>query len=90
MRISGTIRPAITGELSLQRRLASGRWAQVRHRELAGATKYSFKVWRTRKVNRAYRVVVLPVKGAYVKARTRAVLVTRRPARARGHRAAAG
>jgi hypothetical protein len=89
-RISGTIAPAITGELSLQRRLKSGRWTQIKHRALAGATKYAFKVWRARKVNRAYRVVVLPVRGAYVKATTRAVVVSRRPARARGHRAAAG
>jgi hypothetical protein len=89
-RISGTIRPAITGELSLQRRLASGRWVQVRHRALASAKAYAFKVFRARKVNRAYRAVVLPVKGAYVRAKSRAVIVSRRPARARGHRAAAG
>jgi hypothetical protein len=89
-RISGTIRPAVTGELSLQRRLASGRWVQVKHRTLTGAKTYSLKVWRQRKVNRAYRVVVFPVKGAYVKAASRKVVVSRRPARARGHRAAAG
>jgi hypothetical protein len=89
-RISGTIRPAVTGELSLQRRLASGRWVQVKHRTLTGAQAYSFKVWRQRKVDRAYRVVVLPVKGAYVKATSRKVVVSRRPARARSHRAAAG
>jgi hypothetical protein len=89
-RIAGTLRPAITGELSLQRRLASGHWAQVKHRALAAATTFSFKVFRARKVNRAYRVVVLPVKGAYVKATSRKVVVSRRPARARGHRAAAG
>jgi hypothetical protein len=89
-RIAGGITPAITGELSLQRRLASGRWAQVKHKALAGATRYSFKVFRARRVNRAYRVVVLPVRGAYVKASSRAVVVSRRPGRARGHRAAAG
>jgi hypothetical protein len=89
-RIAGTIRPAVTGELSLQRRLASGRWAQVKHRALAAATSYSFKVFRARRVNRAYRVVVLPARGAYVKVASRAVVVSRRPARARGHRAAAG
>ena len=89
-RVSGTLRPAITGELSLQRRLATGRWAQVKHRTLAGAKTFSFKVFRARKVNRAYRVVVLPARGAYVKTKTRKVIVTRRPARAKGHRAAAG
>jgi len=89
-RISGKIRPAISGELSLQRRSASGRWSQIKHRSLTGATSYSLKVLRARKLNRAYRVVVLPARGAYVKATTRKVIVTRRPARARGHRAAAG
>jgi hypothetical protein len=89
-RVAGTIRPAIIGELSLQRRLATGRWAQVRHRTITGAKSFAFKVFRARKVNRAYRVVVLPARGAYVKAATRAVLVSRRPARAKGHRAAAG
>jgi hypothetical protein len=89
-RIAGTIRPAVSGEISLQRRLATGRWAQVKHRALAAATSYSFKVFRARKVNRAYRVVVLPARGAYVKATSRAVVVSRRPARARGNQAAAG
>jgi hypothetical protein len=89
-RISGRIRPAISGELSLQRRSTSGRWSQVKHRSLTGAKSYSLKVFRARKLNRAYRVVVLPARGAYVKATTRKVIVTRRPARARGHRAAAG
>jgi hypothetical protein len=89
-RIAGTIRPAITGELSLQRRLASGRWAQVKHKVLTAGKGYSFKVFRARRVNRAYRVVVLPARGAYVKATSRTVVVSRRPARARGHRAAAG
>jgi hypothetical protein len=89
-RVAGTIRPGITGELSLQRRLASRKWAQVRHRAIAGAERFSFKVFRARKVNRAYRVVVLPVRGAYVKTASRAVIVSRRPARAKGHQAAAG
>jgi hypothetical protein len=88
--IAGTLRPAIIGELSLQRRLATGHWAQIRHRAVNGAKSFSFKVFRARKVNRAYRVVVLPARGAYVKASTRAVLVSRRPARAKGHQAAAG
>lgn len=89
-RISGTLRPAITGELSLQRRLATGRWAQIKHRAITGAKTFSFKVFRARKVTRAYRVVVLPARGAYVKAATRTVFVSRRPARAKGHQAAAG
>jgi hypothetical protein len=89
-RISGTIRPAITGELSLQRRLATGKWAQIKHRALTGAKTFSFKVFRARKVTRAYRVIVLPARGAYVKATTRTVFVSRRPARAKGHQAAAG
>jgi hypothetical protein len=88
-RISGTIAPAITGELSLQRRTAS-RWVQVRQRALVDSKKYSFKVWRARKVTRAYRVVVLPARGAYAKATSRKVFVSPRPGRARGHRAAAG
>jgi hypothetical protein len=89
-RVAGTIRPAITGELSLQRRLATGKWVQVRHRAIAAAKAFSFKVFRARKVNRAYRVVVLPVRGAYAKTATRTVIVSRRPARAKGHQAAAG
>jgi hypothetical protein len=89
-RVSGTLAPAVTGELSLQRRGAHGGWSQVKHRAIAGAKTFSFKVFRARKVNRAYRVVVLPAKGAYVKTTTRAVIVSRRPARAKGHQAAAG
>jgi hypothetical protein len=85
-RVSGTIKPAVTGELSLQRFTAHG-WKQVRRRAIAGATTFGFKVTRVRRVNRAFRVVVLPVRGAYVKATTKSVLVTRRPGRARGHRA---
>ena len=88
--VSGTLRPAVTGELSLQRRLASGKWKQVRHRAITAAKTFSFKVFRARKVTRAYRVVVLPVRGAYVKTATRKVFVSRRPARAKGHQAAAG
>lgn len=87
-RVSGTIKPAVTGELSLQR-FTTGGWAQVRHRAITGATTFSFKVRRVRRVNRAFRVVVLPVRGAYVKATSKSVLITRRPGRARGHRAAA-
>ncbi len=89
-RISGRIRPAITGELSLQRRLATGKWAQIKHRAITGAKTFSFRVFRARKVTRAYRVLVLPARGAYVKAATRTVFVSRRPARAKGHQAAAG
>ena len=88
-RISGAVKPSVSGELSLQR-WGSGRWTQVRHRAITDATSFSFKVWRARKVNRAFRVVVLPVRGAYVRATSRSVLISRRPARARGHRAAAG
>ena len=88
-RVSGTIVPAVTGELSLQCQGPAG-WKQVRHRALTAATTFSFKVFRARKATRAYRVVVLPVRGAYVKATSRKVFVSRRPARARGHRAAAG
>jgi hypothetical protein len=85
------IRPHLTGEVSLQRRLASGRWIQVKRFVLDPATsKYGLQVWRAKRTSRAYRVVVLPVKGAYVKAKSRKVVVTPRPARARAHRAAAG
>jgi hypothetical protein len=87
-RVSGTIKPAVTGELSLQR-YTTGGWKQVRHRAITAATTFSFKVHRVRKVNRAFRVIVLPARGAYVKAKTKSVIVSRRPGRARGHRAAA-
>jgi hypothetical protein len=89
-RVEGTIRPAITGELSLQRRQRSGAWQQVRRRAITDERSFSFTVQRVRKRFRAFRVVVLPVRGAYVKATTRKVVVSPRPARARGHRAAAG
>jgi hypothetical protein len=89
-RVEGTIRPAITGELSLQRRQRSGAWQQVRHRAIASAKTFSFTVERVRKRSRAFRVVVLPVRGAYVKATTGTVFVSPRPARAKGHQAAAG
>jgi hypothetical protein len=88
-RVSGTIKPAVTGELSLQRFTREG-WKQVRHRAITDATTFGFKVTRVRRVNRAFRVVVLPVRGAYVKAKSTSVIVSRRPGRARGHRAAAG
>jgi len=88
-RVSGTIKPAVTGELSLQR-FTTGGWKQVRHLAITGATEFAFKVTRVRRVNRAFRVIVLPARGAYVKAKTRSVVVSRRPGRARGHRAAAG
>jgi hypothetical protein len=88
-RVSGTIKPAVTGELSLQR-WTGAVWKQVRHRAITGATTFGFKVTRARKVNRAFRVVVLPVRGAYVKAKSKSVIVSRRPGRAKGHRAAAG
>ena len=88
-RVAGTIKPAVTGELSLQR-FGSAGWKQVRHRAITAATTFAFKVTRVRRVNRAFRVVVLPARGAYVKAKTRSVVVSRRPGRARGHRAAAG
>jgi hypothetical protein len=82
-RVSGTIKPAVTGELSLQRWTRAG-WRQVRHRAIAGATTFGFKVTRVRKVNRAFRVVVLPARGAYVKAKSKSVIVSRRPGRAKG------
>jgi hypothetical protein len=84
-RISGTIAPAVHGTVSLQRRLASGRWSQVRVATVApGAgnrTTYRFKVWRARKVTRRYRVVALPERGAYVRGTSGSVFVSRRPAR---------
>jgi len=79
-RISGTIKPAVTGELSLQR-FTGDRWKQVRHRAITAATTFGFKVTRARKVNRAYRVVVLPVRGAYVKAKSKSVVISRRARR---------
>jgi hypothetical protein len=89
-RVEGTIRPAITGELSLQRRRRSGAWQQVRHRAISSAKTFSFTVQRVRKRYRAFRVVVLPVRGAYVKATTGKVFVSPRPGRAKGHQGAAG
>jgi hypothetical protein len=62
----------------------------VKHRAITGAKTFSFTVFRARKVTRAYRVIVLPARGAYVKATTSTVFVSRRPARAKGHQAAAG
>jgi hypothetical protein len=87
-RVSGTITPAVTGELSLQRFGRAG-WQQVRSRPITAATTFSFKVTRVRKVNRAFRVIVLPVRGAYVKATTKSVVISRRPGRAKGSLAAA-
>ena len=89
-RVRGTIRPAITGELSLQRRQRPGAWTQVRRRAISGAKSFSFTVERVRKRYRSFRVVVLPVRGAYVKATTRSVAVSPRPGRAKAHPAAAG
>jgi hypothetical protein len=84
-RIEGSIVPAVRGTVSLQGRLASGRWTQVRHATVApgagGRTTYRFKVWRARKASRSYRVVALPERGAYVRGTSRAVVVSRRPRR---------
>jgi hypothetical protein len=84
-RIEGSIVPAVRGTVSLQRRLASGRWTQVRRATVApGAnrrTPYRFKVFRARKATRSYRVVALPERGAYVRGTSRAVFVSRRPRR---------
>ncbi|HET8757358.1 MAG TPA: hypothetical protein VFM58_15170 [Solirubrobacteraceae bacterium] len=79
-RVAGTIKPAVTGELSLQRWTRGG-YEQVRHRAITGATTFRFKVKRARGVNRAFRVVVLPARGAYVKAKTESVVVSRRARR---------
>jgi hypothetical protein len=84
-RIEGSIVPAVHGVVSLQRRLASGRWAQVKRRTVRPGSNarspYRFKVFRARKVTRAYRVVALPERGAYVRGTSRVVLVSRRPRR---------
>ena len=85
-RIEGSIVPAVRGTVSLQRRLASGRWAQVRlatvtPRGTPARTTYRFKVFRARKVTRRYRVVAVPERGAYVRGTSRHVFVSRRPAR---------
>jgi hypothetical protein len=85
------IRPNLSGELSLQRRVRPGRWRQVRHVVLDPAQgNYGIAISRHRKRARAFRVIVLPVKGAYVKARSRVVWVSPRPARAKASRVAAG
>jgi hypothetical protein len=84
-RIQGSIVPAVHATVSLQRRLASGRWAQVKratvHPGATGRTTYRFKVWRARKATQRFRVVALPERGAYVRGTSRAVFVSRRPAR---------
>jgi hypothetical protein len=85
-RIEGSIVPAVGGTVSLQRRLASGRWTRVRLATVAprgnpARTTYRFKVFRARKVTRAYRVVALPDRGAYVRGTSGTVFVSRRPAR---------
>jgi hypothetical protein len=93
-RIAGYIQPAVRGTVFLQRRRPSGRWRTMRSVFVQPAdatrTTYRFGVWRDRKVTRSFRVVIRPEPGAYVGTKTRAVTVSRRPARARGHRAAAG
>jgi len=85
-RIEGSIVPAVHGTVSLQRRLASGRWTQVRRATVAprgnpARTTYRFKVFRARKLTRRYRVVAYPVRGAYVRGTSRHVFVSRRPRR---------
>ena len=84
-RIEGSVVPAVHGTVSLQRRLASGRWTQVKqaavHPATDGRTTYRFKVWRARKTTKRFRVVALPERGAYVRGTSRAVFVSRRPAR---------
>jgi hypothetical protein len=81
-RVGGSIVPAVHGTVSLQRRLASGRWMQVRHATVHpgtdGRTSYGFKVWRA-KATKRFRVVALPERGAYVRGTSRAVFVARRP-----------
>ena len=84
-RIEGSIVPAVHGVVSLQRRLASGRWTQVKRATVrpgsSARSRYRFRVFRARKVTRAYRVVALPERGAYVRGTSRVVLVSRRPGR---------
>jgi len=84
-RIKGSILPGVHATVSLQRRLASGRWTQVRHKAVAPSsstrTTYRFKVWRARKAARRYRVVALPERGAYVRGISRSVWVSGRARR---------
>ena len=65
-------------------RPVAGRRSASRPSRLAARTArttYRFKVFRARKVTRAYRVVAVPERGAYVRGTSRAVFVSRRPAR---------
>ena len=54
----------------LQRRIGK-RWRQVGRQTIAPAdslrSRYRFKVWRAHKVDQRFRVVALPVRGAYVR-----------------------
>jgi hypothetical protein len=84
-RFEGSVLPATTGRLSLQRQSRSGRWAPVRRKAIAPTDKlrsrYRFSIARMRS-ERRYRVVVVPDPGgAYVRGVSREVTVRARPRR---------
>jgi hypothetical protein len=81
-RFEGSVLPAVTGRISLQRQGRSGRWAPVRRKAIAPTDKlrsrYRFSVARLRRARR-YRVVVVPNPGgAYVRGVSREVVVRAR------------
>ena len=82
-RFEGSVLPAVTGRISLQRQSRSGRWAPVKRKQIVPTDKvrsrYRFTIARLRN-ERRYRVVVVPDPGgAYVRGTSREVTVRARP-----------
>jgi hypothetical protein len=79
--VSGTVVPGVHGTASLQRYRRGVGWRQVKAKTVAPAdelrTRYRFIVRRPRKRAAPYRlrVVMLPVKGAHVRGKSRTVFV---------------
>jgi hypothetical protein len=81
-RVEGSVLPAVSGRLSLQRQGRSGRWAPVKRKRIRPAdtvrSRYRFTAPR-RKRARRYRVVVLPdAGGAYVRGTSREFVIRAR------------
>ncbi len=79
--VEGTVLPGVHGTASLQRYRRGVGWRQVKAKTVAPAdelrTRYRFIVRRPRKRAAPYRlrVVMLPVKGAHVRGKSRTVFV---------------
>jgi hypothetical protein len=81
-RFEGSVLPAVTGRISLQRQSRSGRWGPVRRKAIAPTDKlrsrYRFSLPRPRRA-RTYRVVVVPNPGgSHVRGVSREVAVRAR------------